>query len=77
MLLFHYRGVQCQNSGLGAYVTHNATQPLSDITGGESSDYMQLHLKLQKDFKLLIFPSHGVAKPAIVLLKIKIGGVPL
>ena len=25
----------------GAYITHNATQPLSDITGGNLSDYTQ------------------------------------
>ena len=32
----------------GAYITHNATSPLSDITGGNLSDYMQLPLEPQK-----------------------------
>ena len=32
------------------YITHNATQPLSDITGGNFSDYMQLPLEPQKAF---------------------------
>ena len=31
-----------------AYVTHNATWPISDITGGNLSDYMQLPLEPQK-----------------------------
>ena len=29
----------------GAYITHNPTGPLSDITGVTSSDHMQLPLK--------------------------------
>ena len=32
----------------GAYITHNATQPLSDITGN-LSDNMELPLNAQKD----------------------------
>ena len=32
----------------GDYITHNAIQPLSDITGGNLSDYMQRSLEPQK-----------------------------
>ena len=32
----------------GACITHNSTQPESDITGGNLSDYMQLPLEPQK-----------------------------
>ena len=33
----------------GAYITHNATQLLSDITGDSVSHYMQLPLEPQKN----------------------------
>lgn len=35
--------------------THNATQPLKDFTGGNISDYKQLHLEPQK---ALYYPFH-------------------
>ena len=35
------------------YITHNATWLLSDINGGNSSDYMRLLLEPQKGFTLL------------------------
>ena len=35
------------------YITHNATKTLSDITGGNLSDYIHLTLELQKDFYCL------------------------
>ena len=35
-------GVQWCYSKHGAYITHNATQPLSDITRGSLSNHMQL-----------------------------------
>ena len=45
-------GVQCRPvdcfSKPGAYITHNATKSLSDITGGNLSDYMQAPLEPQK-----------------------------
>ena len=37
-----------QNQRYHAYITHNATWPLSDITRGNLSDYMQLHLEPQE-----------------------------
>ena len=39
---------QCNETSFSkpaAYITHNATQPLSDITGGSLLDYMQLPLE--------------------------------
>ena len=32
----------------GAYITHNATYQLNDITGGNLSDYMQIPLEPQQ-----------------------------
>ena len=32
-----------------AYITHNATKPLSDITGDSLSDHMQLPVEQQND----------------------------
>lgn len=32
-------------SKLGAYITQNAINPLNDLTGGSSADYMQLLLE--------------------------------
>ena len=43
-----------------AYINHNATQPLSDITGGTLSDYKQLPLEPQKGFILLFFTNAQV-----------------
>ena len=47
-----------------AYINHNASSPLSDITGGSLSDYMQLPLEPQKTIILLFFP-HAVELPKI------------
>ena len=44
-----------------AYNTHNAALPLSDITGGNLSDYMQLPLDLQKT--LHYFLTYAVVLP--------------
>ena len=48
-----------ENSGMTltqAYIIHNATLPLSDITGGGLSGDMQLPLESQKT---LYYDSHG------------------
>ena len=39
----------------GAYITHNATCPLNDITGGTLWDYMQLLLEPQKALRYFFF----------------------
>lgn len=46
------RCAKSKTSGLRftAYITHNATMPLSDIVGGDLSDYMQLPLETLKAF---------------------------
>ena len=45
-----------QTSGLlfSAYTTHNAAEPLGDITGGTLSDYMLFLFRATKDFLLLV-----------------------
>ena len=46
------RSFSTQSSSLskpGPYIAHSASQPLCDITGGSSSDYLQLPLE-QRDF---------------------------
>lgn len=39
----------------GAYSTHNATYPLSDIYGGNFSDYIQIQIDSQKKSLHIIF----------------------
>ena len=39
----------------GAYITHKASYPLSDIIGGDLSDDMQLPLKPQKALHYIFF----------------------
>lgn len=49
----HYESNRCAMSKTGrllftAYITHNATMPLSDIVRGSLSDYLQLPLETLK-----------------------------
>ena len=41
--------------GNDAYITHNAPEPLSDITGGNLPDYVQLPLEPLKTSTALLF----------------------
>ena len=43
-----------------AYITQNATQPLSDVTGGNLSDYMLLPLEPQTDLYYFFSPTYTV-----------------
>ena len=62
----------------GAYITHNATLPLSDITGGNLSDYMQLPLEPQKALYCFFFIYAAVlTKTCKCTLMYIIGGVTL
>ena len=52
------------------YITHNASWPLSDITGGILSDYVQLPLEPQKASYYFVF-RYAVALPKLVELPFK------
>ena len=65
-------------SKAGAYISHNAPQPLSDITGGNLSDYAQL----QKTYFCYYFIYTHVAciytlGPASTGVRCKIGEITL
>ena len=49
------RPVDCFFFKPGAYITHNATYPLSEITWGNSLGYMQLPLEPQKALYLALY----------------------
>ena len=56
-------------SNLSAYIAHNATQQLSDITGGQLPDNMQLPPPLHYFFTYAVVP--------VMTIMCRIGGVAL
>ena len=62
---------------LAAYVTHNAPQPLSDITGWNLSDYMQLPLEPLKTLYYSFSNAEVLPKICKQRLIWKTGGVTL
>ena len=44
----HYNKILASFYKPAAYITHNATEPMSDMTGGNLSDYMHVLTEPQK-----------------------------
>ena len=61
----------------GAYIPHDATQPLGDITGGSLSDHMELPLELQKAYTTFYIYTAPLPKTCKHSLMCKNGEVTL